>query len=68
MPDIGGSNHEQDQEDPSPISEDGLHVQLTYSHLDINKIIQLVKRPDAGAIVTFTGEDPLTYACELSVF
>lgn len=59
--------HGSDQSDPSPISEDGLHVQLTYSHLNMASIIQKVKRPEAGAIVTFIGDDFLAYS-HLTVF
>ena len=53
--------HESNQTEPLPRSEDGLYVQLTYSHLDIASIIQKVKSPEAGAIVTFTGDNDLAY-------
>jgi hypothetical protein len=41
--------------DPSVVTADGIHVQLTYSELDIRNTIDLVKRDDAGAVVTFVG-------------
>jgi hypothetical protein len=44
--------------EPSPLMDDGIHVQLTYSSIDIRAIIATVKRQEAGAVVTFTGSSP----------
>lgn len=37
------------------LSEQDIHVELTESHLDVRSVMELVKRPDAGAVVMFTG-------------
>jgi molybdopterin synthase catalytic subunit len=42
-------------ESESVLSEENVHVQLTDKPLDMLYMMQLVKRDDAGAVVTFTG-------------
>jgi molybdopterin synthase catalytic subunit len=45
-----------DHTEPAPLFEEGIHVQLTYTTLDIAALVKFVKSPEAGAIVTFIGE------------
>jgi hypothetical protein len=49
-------SNQEDHTEPEPLSEEGIHVQLTHSLLDVSALIKLVKSPEAGAIVTFIGE------------
>jgi hypothetical protein len=44
---------------PPPNSDDGVHVQLTHAPVDVGGLMALVKRNDAGAVVTFIGNHPL---------
>jgi hypothetical protein len=37
------------------LEEENIHVEITYSHLDITSIVSKVKSPKAGAIVLFAG-------------
>jgi molybdopterin synthase catalytic subunit len=37
------------------LSQPNIHVELTHSHLDVLRIMSLVKSPEAGAIVLFAG-------------
>jgi hypothetical protein len=37
------------------LSEPNIHVELTHSHLDVLHIMNMVKSPEAGAIVLFAG-------------
>lgn len=60
---IGGASHppimaDTQSSDPpqsQSLSEDDIHVELTYANLDIRKVVDLVKRDEAGAVVTFMG-------------
>ncbi|KAI9882228.1 MAG: hypothetical protein M1823_006022 [Watsoniomyces obsoletus] len=45
-------------------SEDGVHVSLTHSPLDITKTIDLIRSPLAGAIVLFAGTTREDYNME----
>lgn len=38
-----------------PAADDGVHVQLSHSPLDVRALTDLVRRNDAGAVVTFIG-------------
>ena len=37
------------------LSEEAIHVELTYDHLDADSIMNRVRSPKAGAIVLFAG-------------
>jgi hypothetical protein len=43
------------QTEPCELADDGVHVELTHASLDMLRMMRLVKRDDAGAVVTFTG-------------
>lgn len=40
---------------PETLSGDGVHVELTYAHLDVTVVMNTVKSPKAGATVLFAG-------------
>lgn len=48
--DTGGTKDSMSRED------DGIFVALTHDHLDIVEIVNRVKSPKAGAVVTFAGK------------
>ncbi|EOD52788.1 putative molybdenum cofactor synthesis protein 2b protein [Neofusicoccum parvum UCRNP2] len=42
--------------------EEGVHVELTYAHLDVSSAVARVKSPKAGAVVLFAGTTRDTFA------
>ncbi|KAH7057398.1 Molybdopterin biosynthesis MoaE, partial [Macrophomina phaseolina] len=48
--------------EPMLREEDGIHVELTYDHLDVVSVMQRVKSPKAGAVVLFAGTTRDTFA------
>lgn len=47
------------------LEEENIHVELTYSHLDVTSIINRVKSPKAGAIVLFAGKHSLSCTTQI---